>query len=103
MAYALSVGGAACPVSDHELDALIFRLDRTGVVRDGWRSPSAAVAESLRAQRSGGKTVLDVEPELRGTLLETVQRWAGAADYSERVAHLRGALCPARVDAVKAA
>jgi hypothetical protein len=94
MQYAVSVDGIECAVTARELEALIFRLERNGVVRNGWRSPSAAAAESLRAQRDAGKTVLKVAPELQGTLLEALQRWAGAEDFSERLAGLRTALYP---------
>jgi len=94
MQYAVSIDGVECAVTAQELEALIFRLDRSGVVRRGWRSPSAAVAESLRSQRGAGKTVLKVAPELHGTLLETMQRWAGADDFSERLAELRSMLYP---------
>ena len=103
MQYAVSVEGIECAVTEHELEALIFRLDRSGVVHNGWRSPSAAVAETLRTQRDKGKTVLKVAPELQGTLLEALQRWAGAEDYSERLAALRSALCPSAVDEARAA
>ena len=94
MQYAVSIDGIECAVTARELEALIFRLNRSGVVRRGWRSPSAEIAESLRAQRGEGKTVLKVAPELHGTLLETVQRWAGAEDFSERLACLRHSLYP---------
>ena len=98
MQYAVAADGAACPVTEHEIDALIHRLDHTGVVqRDAsgavvWRSPSAAAAETLRSQRGDGRSVLEIPIELRGTVLETLHRWVGAADFSTRLADLRYAL-----------
>jgi hypothetical protein len=96
MQYAVTADGSAWPVSEHEVDALIHRLDHTGVVqRDPgtrsivWRSPSAVVAEALRRQRDEGMTVLEIPRELRGTVLETLHRWVGAADFSQRLADLR--------------
>jgi len=95
MQYAVTADGSAWPVSEHEVDALIHRLDHTGVVqRDAsgavvWRSPSAVVAEALRRQRDEGLTVFEIPRELRGTVLETLHRWVGAADFSKRLADLR--------------
>jgi hypothetical protein len=98
MKYAVSADGAACPVTAQELEVLLYRLDRTGVVRRDpssgsvvWRSPSAAAAEELRSQRERGATVLELPPALRGAVLETLQRWVGAADFSDRLADLRHA------------
>jgi hypothetical protein len=98
MQYAVAADGAACPVTEHEVEVLIHRLDHVGVVqRDArgvvvWRSPSAAAAEALRSQRGEGRRVLEIPPELRGTVLETLHRWVGAVDFSQRLADLRYAL-----------
>jgi len=95
MQYAVTADGSAWPVSEHEVDALIHRLDHVGVVqRDAsgavvWRSPSATAAETLRSQRGYGRSVLEIPIELRGTVLETLHRWVGAADFSKRLADLR--------------
>ncbi len=110
MQYAVSADGSAWLVSEHEVDALIHRLDHTGVVQRDlstrsvvWRSPSAVVAEALRRQLDEGMTVLEIPRELRGTVLETLHRWVGAEDFSTRLADLRYAFHAELADEAKAA
>jgi hypothetical protein len=103
MTYAISVGTVTCPITERELDVLVFRLDRAGVVHGGWYSPSAALAHALCEQRDEGRTAIVVPLELVGTLLEALQLWAGAEDFSERLSGLRYALYAELEDEAKAA
>ncbi|HTZ04311.1 MAG TPA: hypothetical protein VMB53_00995 [Gaiellaceae bacterium] len=103
MTYAISVGAVTCPISERELDVLVFRLDRAGVVHGDWRSPSAALAHALCEQRDEGRSAIKVPFELTGTLLETLQLWSGAEDFSDRLSGLRYALYAELEDEAKAA
>ena len=103
MTHAISVGAVTCPLSEREFDVLVFRLDRTGVIDGEWRSPSAALAHALCEQRDEGRTTIEVPPALVGTLLETLQLWSGAEDFSDRLSGLRYALYAELEDEAKAA
>lgn len=96
--YTVLADGVGRLLSVEELDELIRRLDRAGLVqRDPAsgavirRSPSALAAAALRSQRDEGKTLLTIPRKCRGSVLDTLHPWVGDAK-SWRLLELRYAL-----------
>ena len=96
--YTVLADGVGRLLSTEELDELIRRLDRAGLVqRDPAtgsvirRSPSAWAAEKLQSQRDEGKTLLTIPRKCRGCVLEILHSWVGEAK-SWRLDELRYAL-----------